>query len=65
MVQNDDHGKDDAKADLIDQNLRRVYDSVLSEDVPDRFAKLLAQLQAGEVPSSDTDDEHGPEGNDE
>ena len=50
---------------LIDENLRRVYDSVLQEDVPDRFALLLQQLQdgdaalavgpdgEGEVPSAD------------
>ncbi|MBM2574890.1 hypothetical protein JQC91_01105 [Jannaschia sp. Os4] len=36
--------------DLIDQNLRRVYDDVLQEDVPDRFAKLLAQLERGSAP---------------
>lgn len=34
--------------DLIDANLRRVYDDVLNERVPDRFAKLLEQLQAKE-----------------
>lgn len=32
---------------MIDTNLRKVYNSVLNEDVPDRFAKLLAQLEAG------------------
>ncbi|NPD13929.1 hypothetical protein HOY34_01785 [Xinfangfangia sp. D13-10-4-6] len=28
----------------IDENLRRVYDEVLTEDVPDRFLDLLARL---------------------
>lgn len=32
---------------MIDANLRKVYESVLNEDVPDRFAKLLAQLESG------------------
>ena len=30
----------------IDENLKRVYQTALSEDVPDRFRDLLAQLQA-------------------
>lgn len=50
-------GDGDEKGDLIDQNLKRVYDSVLSEEVPDRFARLLAQLQAGETPSDDDGEE--------
>ncbi len=29
----------------IDENLKRVYDNVLKEQVPDRFAALLAQLK--------------------
>ena len=32
----------------IDENLKRVYDEVLSRDVPDRFKDLLAQLKAKE-----------------
>ena len=43
------HNKQKPDVDtLIDSNLKRVYDSVLAEDVPDRFAELLTQLQAGE-----------------
>ncbi|MBL4915725.1 NepR family anti-sigma factor [Szabonella alba] len=30
----------------IDSNLKRVYDTVLQEDIPDRFKDLLAQLRA-------------------
>jgi hemerythrin-like domain-containing protein len=32
----------------IDQNLKRVYDDTLKEDVPDRFKKLLEQLKQQE-----------------
>lgn len=32
----------------IDENLKRVYREALSEDVPDRFKDLLAQLQASQ-----------------
>ena len=33
-------------SDSIDQNLRRVYQRVIEEDVPDRFKDLLSQLKA-------------------
>jgi hypothetical protein len=29
----------------IDENLRRVYDETASEDIPDRFQKLLDKLK--------------------
>lgn len=29
----------------IDENLKRIYDEVLQEDVPDRFKALLQQLR--------------------
>ncbi len=32
--------------DEIDQNLKRAYQDVLNEDVPDRFTQLLDQLRA-------------------
>ena len=38
----------DAKAKLqqqMDQNLKRVYQEALTEEVPDRFKALLAQLR--------------------
>ncbi|MGR3501846.1 NepR family anti-sigma factor [Pseudaestuariivita sp.] len=40
----------------IDENLRRVYDDVLRQDVPDRFADLLQQLKEGQsaAPSAPT-----------
>ena len=41
----------DPKANLrqqIDQNLKRVYQDALQEEVPDRFKDLLAQLREKE-----------------
>lgn len=32
----------------IDDNLKRAYGTVASQDVPDRFTELLAQLRAAE-----------------
>lgn len=32
----------------IDANLRRVYEQVLKEEVPDRFSDLLDRLRRGE-----------------
>lgn len=32
----------------IDENLKRVYNDVVQEDVPDRFKELLAKLRAQE-----------------
>ncbi len=29
----------------IDSNLKRAYDDVLKEDIPDRFTELLAKLK--------------------
>lgn len=33
----------------IDENLKRVYDEVLSQEIPDRFKLLLEQLKAKEA----------------
>ncbi len=33
------------KRDQIDDNLKRVYNEMLEEDVPDRFEELLRQLR--------------------
>jgi len=32
-------------SDQIDENLRRVYDELLKEDVPDHLKQLLARLR--------------------
>jgi hypothetical protein len=34
--------------DLIEANLKSVYDSILQEEVPSRFTELLAELEARE-----------------
>ncbi|KEP70344.1 transcriptional regulator [Thioclava sp. BHET1] len=34
--------------DQINDNLKRVYEQALQEEVPDRFKDLLAQLKAKE-----------------
>ena len=33
------------RREQIDANLKRVYDDVLKQDIPDRFKDLLAQLK--------------------
>ena len=33
----------------IDENLKKVFQSALDEDVPDRFKQLLEQLKAKEI----------------
>lgn len=34
----------------IDENLKRVYDTALNEDLPPKFAELIAKLKSGEAP---------------
>ncbi len=36
----------------IDRNLRRAYDDVVNEDVPDRFTQLLNELRAKDSQSN-------------
>ena len=36
------------REDIIDENLKRVYDQALDEAVPDRFLELLNALKAQE-----------------
>lgn len=40
----------------IDANLRKVYENVLKEEVPERFKELLSQLRAEKVPTVNTSD---------
>jgi hemerythrin-like domain-containing protein len=42
-----DQNKSSLRRD-IDENLRRVYEDALKEEVPDRFKLLLEQLKAKE-----------------
>lgn len=37
--------------DQIDENLKRVYEDALREEVPDRFKQLLEQLRQKDVKS--------------
>ena len=37
----------------IDENLRRVFNDQVQEELPDRFTRLLAQLKAGERPEGE------------
>ena len=49
-----DKGEDGANRrairEQIDENLKRVYKDQLSEELPDRFRELLAQLKAKDGP---------------
>lgn len=49
MAQSNEKAKSSA---VIDENLKRVYDEMLDEKVPDRFIDLLAQLKAQDKPDS-------------
>jgi len=40
----------------IDANLKRVYDDLVQEAVPDRFRELLDQLRNAEKPKGKRDD---------
>lgn len=44
----------------IDENLRRIYDETLNEDVPDRFRDLLEKLRQ-KTAGSATADPNAPE----
>lgn len=37
----------------IDENLKRVYDDALKEEVPDKFLELIAKLKADKDPEND------------
>ncbi len=41
----------------IEENLKRIYDETLQEQIPDRLTELLAQLRAkaGPKPADDED----------
>ncbi|WP_072505434.1 NepR family anti-sigma factor [Phaeobacter porticola] len=44
----------------IDSNLRRAFDTLASEPIPDRFADLLDQLKAkGVSPTGQSGDDKG------
>ncbi|WP_461427758.1 NepR family anti-sigma factor [Gymnodinialimonas sp.] len=37
----------------IDENLKRVYDDAMKDELPDRFLDLIAQLKAKEGTAKD------------
>ncbi len=45
MAQESKNPQKSRLTEQIDENLKRVYDDVLKEQVPDRFKALLAQLK--------------------
>lgn len=49
-------------SDEIDTNLRRVYEQVLNEELPDRFANLLDRLKKGEHPEASGNAEREEDG---
>ncbi|WP_375173779.1 NepR family anti-sigma factor [Pseudooceanicola sp.] len=50
---------DDDASRQIDANLRRVYQEMLDEEVPDRFKTLLAQLEAKTAGSENESADNG------
>ena len=45
--------------DEIEANLKKAYDDVLNEDVPDRFTQLLSQLRNADGQRSKKEDVDG------
>lgn len=43
----------------IEENLRKVYQELMDEEVPDRFKQLLAQLKDAQAAPADKDDGKG------
>ncbi len=43
----------------IEENLRKVYQDLLAEEVPDRFKQLLAELRNAQGAKTGTDGEGG------
>lgn len=46
------HGSSVARQ--IDENLKRAFDDLAAEEVPDRFRQILDQLRAQDIASKDT-----------
>lgn len=45
--------------DEIDRSLKRAFDELASEPVPDRFTDLIERLKAGKLPPPDKGDASG------
>lgn len=48
-----------ALRNTIEENLRKVYQEMMDEEVPDRFKQLLAQLKNAQAAPADGDDGEG------
>ena len=48
IASSSDGEKPSAPKDPIDENLKRVYDRLIEDEVPDRFAELLRKLREQE-----------------
>lgn len=46
MSQKDHNREDPGVDDLIDQNIKLLYDGLIQEGLPDRFRDLLAMIRA-------------------
>lgn len=57
MTKNSDEGPQSRQAirAQIDENLKRVYNSALNEELPDRFRDLLEQLKARDLSAKGPD----------
>lgn len=53
MTQNG--GEHPDNEDAINTNLKKVYDDVLNQEVPDRFKDLLEQLKSQDKSSDNSD----------
>ncbi|MFP7673987.1 NepR family anti-sigma factor [Marivita sp. S0852] len=48
-----EHEEDDRSQAFIDENLKRVFQQTIDEDLPDRFKELLEKLRRQEDAKSD------------
>jgi hypothetical protein len=65
MAKDGTNSKDRSEAEQdIDDNLRRAFDHIANEPLPDRFGDLLARLRAGNAPAPGDEDAEPNEGGD-
>lgn len=50
IIMSDNNKKQTTIEKQIDENLRRVYEQAVQEDIPERLLQLLAQLKAQDKP---------------
>lgn len=59
MSQDDLSPTDPGVDDLIDQNIKLLYDGLIQEGLPDRFKDLLAVIKAEDKLAENDDDAAG------